>query len=213
MDKGVIVMNEKTDKIRKKYNRIAGIYDLLESPMEIMALKNWRITLMGHLTGKVLEVGVGTGKNIEYYPEGLNITAIDFSSKMLKRAKNKAEDLNKKVDLLNMDIQKMDFHDSTFDMVYATCVFCSVTDPIAGLKELRRVCKPNGKIIMIEHVRSEKKILGTIMDLLNPVVVGMYGANINRRTVENIRKSGFTKLEVHNLFGDIVKKITLINDK
>lgn len=211
--KGVTIMNEKTDKIRRKYNRIAGIYDLFESPMEIMALRKWRITLMEQLRGKVLEVGVGTGKNIEYYPEGLNITAIDFSPKMLEKAKHKAEALNKKVNLLNMDIQKMDFHDSTFDIVYATCVFCSVTDPIAGLKEIRRVCKPNGKIIMIEHVKSEKKVLGAIMDLLNPAVVGMYGANINRRTVENIQKSGFIRLEVQDLFGDIVKKITLINEK
>lgn len=206
-------MNEKTEKIQKKYNRIARVYDLFESPMEIMALKQWRIILMEQLQGKVLEVGVGTGKNIEYYPQGLDITAIDFSYKMLEKAKKKAIALNKRVNLLHMDVEEMDFSDSSFDIVYTTCVFCSVPDAIAGLKEIRRVCKPMGKIIMIEHVRSEKKVLGTLMDLLNPVVVGIYGANINRRTVENIINSGFIRLDVQNLLGDVVKKITLINNK
>jgi len=206
-------MNEKTDKTRKKYNRIAGIYDLFESPMELMALKKWRITLMEQLRGKVLEVGVGTGKNIEYYPEGLYITAIDFSTKMLEKAKKKAKVLNKKVESLNMDIQKMDFHDSTFDIVFSTCVFCSVPDPIAGLKEMRRVCKPNGKIIMIEHVRSEKKVLGLIMDILNPIVLNAYGANINRKTLNSINSAGFINVYSTNLYSDIVKKIKIVNIK
>lgn len=82
----------------------------------------------------------------------------------------------------------MDFADDTFDMVFTTCVFCSVPDPVKGLLEIRRVCKPNGKIIMIEHVRSEKKALGLVMDIFNPIIVNLYGANINRRTVDNVKK-------------------------
>lgn len=206
-------MNEINEKIRRRYNRAARFYDLLEKPMEVMALKKWRLEVMKDLEGKILEVGVGTGKNIEYYPEGLDITAIDFSEKMLERAKEKSKRLNKKVDLMHMDAQDMDFSDNTFDTVFMTCVFCSVPDPIKGLKEIRRVCKPTGKIIMIEHVRSEKKVLGLIMDVLNPLVVSSYGANINRRTVENIHRSGYTNVEVTNLTGDIVKKIVINNDK
>jgi ubiquinone/menaquinone biosynthesis C-methylase UbiE len=107
----------------------------------------------------------------------------------------------------------MSFPDNTFDMIFTTCVFCSVPDPIKGLKEMRRVCKPNGKIIMIEHVRSEKQVLGLIMDILNPIVVNTYGANINRRTVENIFISGFSDVNVNNLYSDIVKKIVIKNKK
>lgn len=206
-------MDINSEKIRKRYNRVSRVYDILESPMEIMALKQWRIDLMKELRGDVLEIGVGTGKNIEYYPEDINITAIDFSEKMLEKAKNKAEKFNKNVKLLQMDAQDMQFPDNTFDIVFTTCVFCSVPDPIKGLREMRRVCKPNGKIIMIEHMRSEKAVIGLIMDILNPIVVNTYGANINRRTVENIYKSGFSHVNVKNLRYDIVKKIVIKNDK
>jgi len=206
-------MEQASEKIRRRYDRAARFYDLFESPMEMMALKKWRIEIMKELKGKVLEVGVGTGKNIEYYPEKIEITAIDFSEKMLEKAKEKAKKFNKKVAIMSMDVQNLDFSDNTFDTVFTTCVFCSVPDPIKGLEEMRRVCKPTGKIIMIEHVRSEGKVLGFIMDVLNPLVVNTYGANINRRTVENIYLSGYTNVEVTNLSSDILKKIVIYNEK
>jgi ubiquinone/menaquinone biosynthesis C-methylase UbiE len=206
-------MSIDTEKIKKRYNRASIIYDIFESPMEMMALKKWRVDLMKDIKGKVLEIGVGTGKNIPYYPDDMDITAIDFCEKMLNKAKLKAEALNKKVKFYNMDAELMEFHDNTFDTVFTTCVFCSVPDPVQGLKEIKRVCKPGGKIIMIEHVRSEKKVLGLIMDLFNPLVVNSYGANINRRTVNNIEKAGFSRVNVVNLYSDIVKKITITNVK
>jgi ubiquinone/menaquinone biosynthesis C-methylase UbiE len=181
--------------------------------MEAMSLKEWRIKVIGQLHGKVLEVGVGTGKNIPYYPGNLDITAIDFSSKMLEKAREKKDKYAKKVTLMEMDAQNMDFPDNYFDCVFTTCVFCSVPDPVKGLSEIRRVCKPSGKIIMIEHVRSEKAVLGVVMDLINPIVVNSYGANINRRTLENIKRAGFTAVEVRNLFSDIVKEIIIYNEK
>ena len=206
-------MDIHSEKIRKRYNRASRFYDILEGPMEMMALREWRIDLMKELVGNVLEVGVGTGKNIEYYPKDIDITAIDFSEKMLEKAREKADKYNKKVTLLQMDAQDMKFTDNTFDTIFTTCVYCSVPDPIKGLSEMRRVCKPNGKIIMIEHVRSEKKVLGLIMDILKPITVNTYGANINRRTVENIYKSGFVDVGVNNLYSDIVKKIVIKNHK
>ncbi len=202
-----------TEKIRKRYDRASKFYDIFEQPMEAMSLKKWRSEVVKDLKGKVLEVGVGTGKNIPYYPDNIEATAIDFSEKMLEKAREKAERFNKNINLIHMDAQNMDFPDNTFDRVFTTCVFCSVPDPIKGLKEIRRVCKPDGKIIMIEHVRSEKKVLGLIMDILNPLTVNLYGANINRRTVENIEMAGFTGVEVTNLTGDIVKKIVIYNKK
>jgi len=201
------------DKIRKRYDRISKVYDIFEQPMEMMSLKKWRAQLTEELSGRVLEVGVGTGKNIAYYPNGSNITAIDFSKMMLVKAREKAEKLHKKVELIQMDAQDMSFPDNTFDCVFTTCVFCSVPDPVKGLKEIRRVCKPDGKIIMIEHVRSENKVIGLLMDIFNPVTLNLYGANINRRTVNNVKTAGFTKVDVIDLAGDIVKKIVINNIK
>ncbi|WHH59983.1 class I SAM-dependent methyltransferase [Petroclostridium sp. X23] len=206
-------MDVLTEKIQKRYDRVSGIYDFMEKLMDSAKMKLWREEIFEELSGKILEVGVGTGKNIEYYPDNANITAIDFSSKMLDKARQKADKLGKKIELMQMDAQSMDFEDNTFDTVFTTCVFCSVPDPIRGLREVRRVCKNNGKIIMLEHVRSEKEILGILMDIFNPLVVGTYGANINRRTVDNILKAGFSRIQVTDLMLDIVKKITIINTK
>lgn len=201
------------EKIKRRYNRIASVYDIFEQPMELMLFKKWRTEVLSSLKGKCLEVGVGTGKNIPFYPDDIDMTAIDFSEKMLEKAKFKAETLKKNINFFHMDVQNMDFKDNSFDCVFTTCVFCSVPDPVKGLMEIKRVCKPDGKIIMIEHVRSEKKVIGLIMDIFNPITVNLYGANINRKTVENVRNAGFTQVKVTNLAGDIVKKIEISNNK
>lgn len=206
-------MDINTERIRKRYDRIAYFYDYLEKPMENMVLGKWRKHLFQEVKGKVLEVGVGTGKNIEHYHDAIEVTAIDFSQKMLLIAEKRAENLGKNVDLRKMDVQCMSFSDDTFDHVIATCVFCSVPNPVKGFAEIGRVLKPQGKVILIEHVRSEEKLLGLLMDVMNPLVVNFYGANINRRTEENIRISNFGQVKVTNLWGDIVKKfeITKLN--
>lgn len=116
-----------------------------------------------------MEVGVGTGKNIPYYPPDVKITAIDFSPKMLQRARKRSIKLGSSVELLEMDIQDLAFPNGHFDTVFATFVFCSVTDPVKGLKELKRACKPDGKLILLEHMRPGNPILGFLFDMLNPV--------------------------------------------
>jgi len=90
-----------------------------------------------------------------------------------------------------MDAQALAFKDGRFDTVIATFVFCSVPDPVAGLRELRRVLRPDGQLLLLEHVRAEQPLVGALMDLLNPVATRMMGANINRRTVDNVRAAGF----------------------
>lgn len=205
-------LDKNSKKISQKYDRNANMYDIFEAPMDRMVLARWRSEIMQELQGKVLEVGVGTGKNIDYYPDGLDITAIDFSEKMLEKAKERAAKLGKKVNLMLMDAQEMAFEDNTFDTVFATCVFCTVPDPVKGLQEIKRVCKKDGKIILIEHVRSEGRLVGVAMDILNPLVLGLTGTNINRRTVENIEKAGFANFKAEDIWRHIVKKIVIYND-
>jgi ubiquinone/menaquinone biosynthesis C-methylase UbiE len=205
-------MENNTDKIRKRYNRAAKFFDLTESMMERGKMSRWREMVWKEANGRVLEVGVGTGKNIQYYPNNAEVTAIDFSEKMLERARNKAEKLGRKIDLRLMDVQKLDFPDETFDTIMTTCVFCSVPDPVRGLEEIRRVCKKDGKIIMLEHVRSKNPIAGIFMDMLNPVVVRVVGANINRDTVENLKRAGLSVEVEANLMMDIVKHLKCSKD-
>ncbi|WP_227767408.1 class I SAM-dependent methyltransferase [Zhaonella formicivorans] len=195
-------MNQ-TERIRKIYNRTAKFYDL----MDRMIKTESRIKVFQLAKGRVLEVGVGTGQNLPLYPPGCEVIGIDFSPEMLKRAYPRAEKAPVPVRLMEMDAQELQFPDNTFDTVLATCVFCSVPDPIKGLREIKRVCKPDGQIILLEHVRSDNPLIGLIMDVLNPIVVSLIGPNINRRTVENAKRAGLNINSVENAQGKIVKLI------
>lgn len=201
------------DKIKNRYNRIAKVYDILEWPMEMMVAR-WRERLMRGAEGKVLEVGVGTGKNIPYYPDETDVTGIDFSERMIEKAKKKSSERDN-VKVFLMDAEKMLFEDNFFDTVITSCVFCSVPDPVRGLEEIRRVCKSGGKVLMLEHVRSDKKIVGKIMDVMNTIPLHIYGANINRRTYENLLKAGFRRddIRVEYLWSDIVLLFNITNHK
>ncbi|MDN5347897.1 MAG: hypothetical protein PWP65_1461 [Clostridia bacterium] len=192
-----------TEAIRRRYNRASLYYDW----MDWMFPPALRQKVLSYARGKVLEVGVGTGNNLPYYPPGCEVTGIDFSPGMLARARKKLRLAKVPVTLLEMDVQEMDFPDDSFDTVVATCVFCSVPDPMQGLKEVKRVCKPEGQIILLEHVRSDHPIIGRLMDILNPLTLHLVGSNINRRTVENVQKAGIKLIRVEDFLGKIVKLI------
>ncbi|GEA14482.1 methyltransferase type 11 [Moorella sp. E308F] len=194
---------ELTEIIKKRYNRTALFYDW----MDRMIPDEWRRRVWQEARGRVLEVGVGTGANFPFYPPGCRMTAIDFSPGMLARARQKLHLAGAPVDLKEMDVQHLEFGDATFDTVVATCVFCTVPDPVQGLKEVRRVCRPDGRIVLLEHVRSEHWFLGPVMDALNPLVLYLIGSNINRRTVANVRMAGIEIDREEDLAGKIVKLI------
>lgn len=200
--------NDLTRLTQSRYDRIAPIYDLMESPMEIFLARDWRELIWSKVEGdNVLEVGVGTGKNIPYYPEESKVTAIDISEKMLGRARKKTESADGKVELLRMDAQKMDFEDDLFETTVATFVFCSVPDPVQGLREINRVTKPGGQVLLLEHMRPETELPGRLFDVLNPIVVRLLGFNINRRTIENIEKSGLEIEGIKKLAGRGIVKL------
>jgi ubiquinone/menaquinone biosynthesis C-methylase UbiE len=180
----------------------------MEGLIEILRFREWRPLLWSKVEGtKILEVGVGTGKNFPYYPTGIDITAIDFSEKMIERAKRRATKFDLNVNLQQMDVQHLKYEDNTFDTVVGSCVFCSVPDPIKGLREVQRVCKTGGKVVLLEHVLHANRVLALLMNLVNPVVVRMVGTNINRQTVNNVAKGGLVIEQVIELWLGIFKLI------
>jgi phosphatidylethanolamine/phosphatidyl-N-methylethanolamine N-methyltransferase len=203
------VKGKETAQTRSRYNRIAPLYDLMEAPIERWAFSRWRKRLWSQVRGKrILEVGVGTGKNIPYYPVDAQVTAVDLSEEMLARARHRAHKLGVDVDLRLMDAQALEFPDDTFDAALSTFVFCSVPDPVVGLRELRRVVRPDGQIFLLEHVRVDKPVIGPAMDALDPIVVRTMGAHINRRTAENVSKAGLEIERVEELVpGGLVQLI------
>ena len=199
---------QETARTQARYQRIAPLYDT----MEILAERRyaqWRPRLWSLVQGqKVLEVGVGTGKNLPYYPARAAIIAIDLTPGMLDRAKARASELDLNVHLQQGDVQNLNFPDKSFDTVVATFVFCSVPDPVLGLNEIARVLKPNGRLLLMEHMRSANAVLGRVMDLLDPITVRLMGPHINRRTIENVRQSPLRIASVEDMgLGGIFKLI------
>ena len=200
-----------TETIKNRYNRIAPFYDALEYFMEKTVFGDLREQIWQKVNGQtVLEAGVGTVKNFPFYPENKNITAIDFSDRMLVRAKHKRIDNQLTVDLQLMDVESLNFPDNSFDTIIATFLFCSVPRPITGLRELHRVCKPGGQVLLLEHVLSENPLLAGIMKFLNPLVAKLVGANIDRETVKSVQSIGFQRVHVDSVSGGIVKLIEAI---
>ena len=173
----------------------------MEWPVEQLWYKKWRQKLWKNIHGPmVLEIGVGTGKNIPCYPKDIEVIGIDLSPGMLKRAKQRlTEKQEDQLTLKEMDAQQMDFSDDTFDDVVATFVFCSVPDPILGLKEALRVTKPGGKLHLLEHMRAENPMLGSLMDRLDSPIHYISGVHIARQTVANVEKAGWNIQQVQDL--------------
>ena len=191
--------------VRERYDRTARHYDIMTWSMEVMAMDRYRSRLIAEVEGaRVLEVGVGTGRNLSLYPDAVQVDAIDFSPRMLERAQRRPPRTN--VRLAVMDVQELAWPSETFDTVVSTCVFCSVPDALKGLQEIRRVLRAGGRALFLEHVRPGTPWLAALFDWLDPFV-SRRGPHINRRTMETIRAAGFVVEREENLMSDVLKLV------
>ncbi|MFI5341305.1 MAG: class I SAM-dependent methyltransferase [Candidatus Methylomirabilales bacterium] len=199
---------EGTRQTRHRWDRKARFYDRLTAPAErMLGLARGRALVFERpATGTMLEIGAGTGKNLPRYPAGAFVIATDLSPGMLARAREKAAGGSRRVGFVVTDAEDLAFKDGTFDRVVATCVFCSVPDAVRGLREARRVLRPGGEMILLEHMRPGG-LLGRLFDPLDPIMSRLMGPHINRRTVENIRSAGLLPVEERNVFSDWVKVV------
>ena len=191
---------------KKKWDRASGVFDALNA---YGAERRWapvKREFFSAMRGKVLFVAVGTGLDLPYFPPGLEITGIDISDRMLAKARSRADAYRGRLELRQLDVHEMDYAPGTFDQVFTSCTFCSVPDPIRGLKRVRQVLKPGGELRMFEHTGSRYFPFNALLHLMNPIAK-LGGPEINRDTVGNVRRAGFEVVAVRHVYLDVVKTI------
>ena len=175
----------------ERYERIAPFYDLLDLPFEYGRYRRIRPLLFQGLSGRVLEAGVGTGRNFPFYPPGAQVVGIDLSPAMLKRAQRRRSVLAANVDLQQMDVTRLAFADQSFDAAVATFLFCVLCKElqVPALRELGRVLRPGGMIRLLEYVRPRSLVRRVSAKLWEPWMAWAYGAALIAE-----RKSTFPRL-------------------
>ena len=193
-----------------RYERIARFYDLLDLPFERTRYRALRPLLFRDLSGRLLDAGIGTGRNCEFYPASAIVFGIDTSPAMLARAHERCPTLAASGRLYQMDVTALEFPAASFDAAIATFLFCVLPDDLqlAGLRELARVVKPGGLIRLLEYVRPKRRIRRVLSRIWQPWVAWAYGANFDRRTENHIPAAGLELVESRYVVDDLLKLLT-----
>jgi ubiquinone/menaquinone biosynthesis C-methylase UbiE len=195
---------------RQRYDRLAPFYDLIDLPFEYHRYRTMRPQLFAGISGIILDAGVGTGRNLPFYPEGSRVIGIDSSPGMVSRARKRRDKLGKDVELREMNVLATAFPDRHFDAIVASFLFCVLDDDLQlpALRELERICKPGGIIRFLEYSYSSNAFRRFIMRLWAPWVHWVYGARFDRRTEQHLPDAGLELLEKRFLYKDTIKLIT-----
>jgi len=194
--------------MERPYDNFAAHYDRVFRHFERLYLAAARRETIAELpqNAALLEVGAGTGANFEHYPPFQTAVASELSLRMLEHARTKTTTIV----LTQADAQQLPFPDDRFDAAFATLVFCSIPDPEMAFRELSRVVKPGGLIVLFEHVRPSG-ILGHVFDVLSRLTVALIDDHFNRRTAETARLAGLEVIEVRQkafgIFNLIVARV------
>jgi ubiquinone/menaquinone biosynthesis C-methylase UbiE len=194
----------------QRYQRIAPFYDLLDLPFEHGRYRRIRPLLFAGLSGRILDAGVGTGRNFPFYPPGARVVGIDLSPAMLARAERRLTRTTATVELRQMDVTRLDFPDGAFDAAVATFLFCVLPDELQepALREMGRVVKEGGLIRLLEYTRPHGAVRRAVTRLWEPWVSWAYGASFDRRTEGHLDAAGLQLVERQFVVDDLIKLLT-----
>jgi ubiquinone/menaquinone biosynthesis C-methylase UbiE len=196
---------------RERYQRIAALYDALDLPFEYRRYRALRPLLFEGMAGKILDAGVGTGRNFPFYPGDARVIGIDISPAMLARARQRLGQAGARIELREMDVTHLDFPDQYFDNAVATFLFCVLPDEqqTPALTQIKRVLKPGGILRLLEYTRPEDSFRRAITKLWEPWVHWAYGASFDRDTERYIPAAGLQLIESRFVVADLIKLITV----
>ena len=196
---------------KHRYQRIARLYDFLDKPFEFKRYQPLRGTMFEGLSGNLLDAGVGTVRNIPFYPADADVTGIDLSPAMLKRAKKRHAEVGSDATLLEMDALDCSFDDATFDGIVSTFMFCVLDyhQQLPALKELGRILKPGAELRLLEYSYSADPKRRFIMRLWAPWVHFAYGARFDRNTHEYVEQAGLELVDSRFVLMDVIRMIVV----
>jgi len=203
-------MNKK--EIRQKYRSIAKWYDWVEGVPEMLGLNLLRNKLMKKAFGQVLEVAAGTGRNFKYYPSNCKLIAVDMSEEMLKIAQKKSKNLKCPITFCLMDAENLGFPDQSFDTVVSSLSTCTFPNPVRALKEMARVCRTDGRILLLEHGRSNWERIACWQDKRAPKHAEMLGCHWNREPLDLVREADLIPFTFHRTFFGMVHSIEAMRE-
>jgi ubiquinone/menaquinone biosynthesis C-methylase UbiE len=193
-----------------RYQRIAPFYDLLDFPFEYGRYRRIRPQLFQGLSGRILDAGVGTGRNVPFYPADAHVLGIDLSPAMLARAKRRAQRLGRAVELRRSDVTSLELPDRSFDAAVSSFLFCVLPNElqVPALREIARVLKPEGAFRLLEYVRPKGAVRAAVARLWEPWMAWAYGAGFDRATEEHMPEGGFAVRESQFVVDDLIKLIS-----
>ena len=195
-----------TERIRRIYERMAPEYDRQLGRIEGFVFGDGRAWVCSRARGDVLEIAIGTGRNLPFYPPGVRLTGIDLSPAMLELARRRAEALGLAVDLRVADASRLPFTEASFDTVTSTLSLCTIPDPSAAIAEARRVLRPGGRFVLLDHVRSPAWPVRLAQRILDPILVRSAGDHLVREPLDELRAAGFAVEEVERSRGGLVER-------
>jgi ubiquinone/menaquinone biosynthesis C-methylase UbiE len=201
-------MEFSSQELAGKYDQFAHWYDWVVGVPDLLGVRRLRQRLLRQASGTVLEVAVGTGKNFRYYPANCRISAVDVSREMLSVAQKRAAKLSLDVSLLPADAEALPFPDKSFDTVVSSLTTCTFPNPVAALREMARVCKPAGRILLLEHGRSDREWLGRLQDRRADRHAKQLGCHWNREPLELVRQAGLKITKAQRVFLGIFHEIS-----
>jgi ubiquinone/menaquinone biosynthesis C-methylase UbiE len=191
-----------SSEIAQKYDRFARWYDWVEVIPDLLGVRRLRRELLQRASGRVLEVAVGTGKNLSYYSRDSQVIALDLSKEMLNVARERAAKLSLDASFLVADAEALPFSDQSFDTVVSSLSTCTFPDPVAVLREIKRICRPGGKVLLLEHGRSDREWLGRWQDRHADQFAKPLGCQWNRETLKLVGEAGLKVDQAkRNFFG------------